>query len=101
MIAILTRGFLIAALLAGWQAALVHPLEHHGKRGELVHLGQDQQRSPGSLCDALDDLTACAPAAPAVVAAAPAVHAVFLPHHAAPRAADAPPFLSQGPPSLL
>lgn len=59
------RLFLAAALLAAWQGALVHPLEHVGEQGELVHLtrlaaagdGCDDQdhgdSGPNALCDAI------------------------------------------------
>jgi hypothetical protein len=35
----LARLFLVVALLAGWQSALVHPLSHVDEQGQLVHLG--------------------------------------------------------------
>jgi hypothetical protein len=60
---ILARLLLVVALLAGWQAALLHPLEHVDGQGELVHAGHEEG-SPAdraeNLCDALAALTACA-----------------------------------------
>ncbi|HEV3009100.1 MAG TPA: hypothetical protein VGX52_08720 [Burkholderiales bacterium] len=38
MLARLARVFLVVALLAGWQAALQHPIEHVDELGEFVHL---------------------------------------------------------------
>jgi hypothetical protein len=84
----LARLFLVIALLAGWQAALAHSIEH----GSEAH-------EESSLCDALDALTACAPetALPSVAFSPPADSArAYQPR--APRIAEAPPFLSQGPP---
>jgi len=98
------RIFLILGLLAGWQAALQHPIEHVGSLGQFVHLhdGDSQDPESGPLCDALAALTACAPAAiPALLASAPASHSLPIVHADAPRAAEAPPFLSQGPPSSV
>jgi hypothetical protein len=72
------RLFLAAALLAGWQAANVHPLGHTDESGRLVHSGgssQQKERGNGAnaLCDAIAALAVCAhgPAQlPAVVPAA-------------------------------
>jgi hypothetical protein len=97
--------WLAIALLSSWQAALEHPIAHVDENGEFVHLhddGHSHQDKSGSglLCDALAALTACAPEALPVVAASDrAEPQLFLPHESAPRVADAPPFLSQGPPA--
>ncbi|MEW5862818.1 MAG: hypothetical protein AB1773_04390 [Pseudomonadota bacterium] len=72
------RLFLAAALLAGWQAAIVHPLAHADESGRLVHSGgssQHEERGNGAnaLCDAIAALAVCAqgPARlPAIVPAA-------------------------------
>jgi hypothetical protein len=98
------RLFLVLALLAGWQAALQHPIEHVGSLGQFVHLhdGDSQDPESGPLCDALAALTACAPdATPSLFASQRPLH--FLPslQALAPRVAEAPPFLSQGPPASV
>ena len=101
MIARLARVALAFALLAGWQAALLHPLEHVDSHGALVHAGQDHQKTPGELCDQLNALTACAPAAAVALAVAEVFQEFPLQRSGAPRVAEALPFLSQGPPTLL
>ena len=100
MLARLARVLLVAALLAGWQAALLHPLQHLDEAGRFVHLGEDH--SGGSdLCDKLAALTACAASAPQCFAAlAPSSHSLPSPK-AQQCAAEAPPFFAQGPPALL
>jgi hypothetical protein len=81
----LARVAFLVVLLAGWQAALNHPIEH------LSHEHSAQ-------CDVLDALTACAAVTPTLTAAAhPGFHEIFHPT-GAPRLADAPPFFAQGPP---
>ena len=101
----IARIALAAVLLVAWQAALQHPIEHVDARGEFVHLpgghSHENQSGAGSLCDLLATLTACA---------AP-THTVFGPFQSdydspsypasAPRVAEAPPFLSQGPPASV
>lgn len=104
---VLGRLLLILVLLAGWQAALVHPLEHTDDAGRLVHAGDGPGRGDSSpdpsakLCDALSALTACA----AQASLAPGVEPTgerFASYAAERlRRADPPPFLSQGPPALL
>ena|SRR5688572_30202211 len=105
---VLARLLLVLALLAGWQAALVHPLEHVDEHGRLVHAGDgredggDASSDPSAtLCDALSALTACAVHAGLAVAALAVErrHFSFLAGRL--RRADPPPFLSQGPPALL
>jgi hypothetical protein len=98
----LFRLFLVVALLSGWQSALVHPIEHVDEAGEFVHLGHDHDgEAAGPLCDTLAALTACAPNGIAVLPVEPVKHEVILARHeSAPRAAEAPPFLSHAPPSL-
>lgn len=100
------RLFLAAALLAAWQGALVHPLEHLDVHGGLVHLdgkdgrdGRDGKRGNDAQCDALAAVAACVdgriplavphPAAAAVAVAAPA--AVL-------RGVPPPAYRSQAPP---
>lgn len=105
LLARLARVFLAVALLAAWQAALQHPIEHVDELGELVHLHDDHSpddSDAGALCDLLDSLTACAPdpVAWAVVAQQfdnPPSSFTY----GEPRVAEAPPFLSQGPPTSV
>jgi hypothetical protein len=87
-------------LLAGWQAALQHPLDHVDELGEFVHLQGGDSSDESSFCDALAALTACAPdAAQSPVASEQFEQFLGSLHQSAPRVADAPPFLSQGPPA--
>lgn len=97
----LARIFLAAALLLAGQAALVHPLEHVDDHGALVHSGEQHERTGGELCDALQALTACVPDAPRRLAVPEVFDVPAVPVERAPRVAEAPPFLSQGPPQLL
>jgi hypothetical protein len=101
----LARIILAAALLAGWQGALLHPLQHFDKQGGFVHLADghsgDQKTGKSALCDALAALTACAGYAPITAACIDCRHHSSSPYQAELRAAQAPPFLSQGPPALL
>jgi ATP phosphoribosyltransferase regulatory subunit HisZ len=101
---VVARLLLVVALLAGWQASLVHPLEHVDAEGVLVHAGHDEGSSTDraeNLCDALAALTACATQAATVfeVEKSEAKHSSFAAERL--RRADPPPFLSQGPPTLL
>jgi hypothetical protein len=103
---IASRIFLILALLAGWQAALQHPIEHVDGLGEFVHVHSGHSHEDGSesgpLCDALAALTACAPdAMPLLVASQQLEHSPPSLRADAPRVAEAPPFLSQGPPASV
>lgn len=102
----LARLLLVLALLAGWQAALLHPLQHRDENGRYVHLGAPDagKGQPAKLfaCDALASLAACAPQTQAGLP--PLCCGQDLPatsDFAARLAAAAPPFLSQGPPALL
>jgi len=101
----LGRVVLVVALLAGWQSALVHPLTHVDKTGGYVHLtdGQPKPKKSDSsgLCDVLAALAACAPNTPVVYVPISDPQAAFNPLAAVPRIAEAPPFLSQGPPAIL
>jgi hypothetical protein len=105
----LARLALAAVLLVAWQAALQHPIEHVDGLGELVHVhsghahdeGRSDEPDTGSLCDLLAALTACA--AQAAVALAGSFSGFKAPEYpvSAPRLAEAPPFLSQGPPASV
>ena len=96
------RLLLVMGLLAGWQAALQHPIEHDDAAGDLVHLHGDGHSDAGPLCDLLAALTACAPpAATPLLARDPVELQAALVSDCAPRPAEAPPFLSQGPPASV
>ena len=100
MMARLARLALAAAFVLAGQAALLHPLQHVDQQGSLVHVpGKD--KTPGKLCDTLAALTACVPDAPQLFAAAESVGTLPIAYLRVPRLAEAPPFLSQGPPTLL
>jgi hypothetical protein len=103
----LARLLLALALLAGWQAALVHPLKHLDAQGGYVHLGAADSKDGKSgradgLCDAIAALATCAASAGTKIAppccrdASPAAR-----DGALRLAAASPPFLSQGPPASL
>lgn len=99
---------LLSALISGWNAGLLHPFKHVDENGRLVHLagapvGDSQPASPATdkLCDVLAGLAACLPGATSVVAELAGTQFVACDFAGEPRAADAPPFLSQGPPTLL
>ena len=97
--------WLILSLLASWQSALEHPIRHVDELGEFVHLhdghSHEDGSEAGSLCDLLAALTACAaPAQVAFVHFAAEYKPLSYPT-SAPRIADAPPFLSQGPPASV
>jgi hypothetical protein len=101
----IARIALVVVLLAGWQAALKHPIEHLDALGGFVHVNDghshDDESQRGSLCDLLAALTACAAPAPAAFAAAQSDFESPGYPSSAPRLADAPPFLSQGPPASV
>ena len=106
MIARALRVLLAVALLAAWQNALVHPVEHVDEAGALVHLadghGGDQRggHAGNPLCDAVAALAAC-------VAGTPGLAFLSLPGASAPVAneaggrlpAPALAYRSQAPPS--
>ena len=105
MTARLARVFLVVALLAGWQLALVHPLQHVAVDGSLVHLSDPHSgKSPAessALCDALAALTACTSNSTPVLAFFPlAPQSVALPLFMA-ASRSGPPFFAQGPPALV
>jgi hypothetical protein len=90
VLARLARVFLVVALLAGWQAALGHSVEH----GASWH-------EDGPLCGALDGLTACAAQEGAKLAPINSVDGAPALPFDAPRLAERPPFLSHGPPASV
>jgi hypothetical protein len=94
------RFLLLLALVAGWQAALLHPITHVDADGGLVHRHDGQSPGAGELCDALAALTTCASDfSHPFTASAQVADAVQFWRNGAPRTADALPFLSQGPPA--
>lgn len=108
MLGPLARAFLAVTLLAAWQVALLHPLQHVDSNGDLVHVSD--ARSPGSdpssepsdnLCDALGALGACASGTTGTLTLPSLVYETLLQVAAAPRRAQQPPFLAQAPPILL
>jgi hypothetical protein len=94
----LARVLLVVALLAGWQSALKHAIEHVDELGQLVHRHSSHSDEDGSVCDSLAALTAVAAEAPFVYGTYPPAFEVTSHPIQAPRVAQAPPFLSQGPP---
>ncbi len=103
------RFLLALALLAVWQAALLHPLQHVDARGAFVHVpGKHVPKVPGdgsspnSLCDALAAVAACVSGAAQLAAvAAPLIESV--PSRQALRrpGATLSAYRSQAPPALL
>jgi len=97
------RVLFLVVLLAGWQAALQHPIEHVDELGAFVHLhgghSPDQGSDAGLLCDALAALTACAPDAYVISGTCFPDYPVQFQPIGAPRLAEAPPFFAQGPPA--
>jgi hypothetical protein len=95
---------LAAALLAGWQSALEHPLEHIDEYGGFVHKSgehHDSSNADGPLCDAIAAVAVavgCA-AAPAAFAAPEFAAAAEVPSRAQPNTPLAP--SSRDPPQLL
>ena len=106
---LMLRATLVVTLLAAWSTGLVHPLVHADGNGNLVHAGTASYGGDGKppatatdgLCDVLASLAACLPgfAGPSIAAAADVVSTVTV--YGTIRVAEAPPFLSQGPPALL
>ncbi len=105
----LARLALAAVLLVAWQAALQHPIEHVDGLGELVHVhsghghddGHPDEPDTGSLCDLLAALTACATQGGIALAGSFSDYKAPEVPVSAPRLAEAPPFLSQGPPAAV
>ena len=73
------RIVLAVALLAAWQNALVHPVEHVDEHGGLVHLAgghdghghEDEEGGPSALCDAIAAVAACVDGPAGIVFAVP------------------------------
>jgi hypothetical protein len=110
---VLLAGLLTAALLGGWRASLLHPLEHVDEHGHFVHLhdadggdARGENDHDGDPSDRIGDLLALL--ATCAAGALPVSDSPSLEHDApprafpgAPRAAEPPPFLSQGPPASV
>jgi hypothetical protein len=97
----LARLALAAVLLAAWQAALQHPVEHVDKLGGFVHVpggSHEDGSDAASLCGLLAALTACAAPSQALFLQFQSDYEPLLYPCGAPRVAEAPPFRSQGPP---
>lgn len=100
------RLVLAATLLAAWQGALVHPLEHFDAHGGLVHLsgGQDghdhdDESGPSALCDAVAAVAACVDGRVPLALSFFGAEAVALPEPvSAPRGPAPPAYRSQAPP---
>jgi hypothetical protein len=100
----IARIALAAVLLVAWQAALQHPIEHVDALGEFVHVQDGHHENPsgaGSLCDLLATLTACAAPTQTVFGSFQSDYDPPSYPSSAPRVAEAPPFLSQGPPASV
>ena len=96
---VIARLALAAALVLAAQAALLHPLQHVDTQGGLVHVpGKD--KAPGKLCDALGAFGAWAADAPSNLPVLDSFEKPVTLSPGAPRPAEAPPFLAQGPPTL-
>lgn len=104
----LLRLSLAALLLAVWQGALLHPLQHVDAAGAFVHVpgknlphgGGD--KSANALCDAIAAVAACvAGTIPLTVPALAGISLVAPRQAAAPRAAPPPAYRSQAPPVVL
>ena len=103
------RILLALALLAVWQGALLHPLQHVDAKGAFVHVpGSHLPKSPGDKsgsspsCDAITAVTACiSGTAQPIVAAIAGGDTSFRRHAVAPLLAPAPAYRSQAPPTLL
>jgi hypothetical protein len=106
----LARGLrlvLAVALLAAWQGALLHPLEHLDRHGGFVHVAgtthdPDEEGGPTALCDVIAAVAACVGESPALsFAAVTGRDAPDLFRGVAPRSAPPPAYRSQAPPALL
>ena len=94
------RLFLAAALLAAWQGALLHPLEHFDQHGALVHLGGSEEKQDAQ-CDALAAVASCVGSSPLwLVFASPRGESHASSSKASLRGAPAPAYRSQAPPQL-
>lgn len=99
----LARLALIAVLLSGWTAGLLHPLTHTDEAGRLVHFhgdGKPAGTAADKLCDVLGAL-ACLPGYFGGGATDLASLSVSNPYATIASGGEAPPFFAQGPPALL
>jgi hypothetical protein len=104
-----SRFLLALALLAVWQGALLHPLQHVDAKGAFVHVpGEHAPKLPGDkntqnpLCDAIAAVAACVSgSAKIAVGAVPGVESIQPREIVALFGAPQPAYRSQAPPSLL
>lgn len=98
------RLVLAVALLAAWQGALVHPLEHADEHGALVHFQQQDEdgRSDGQeLCDALAAVATFVDSVPPLaIAFASTAPRAFRIAYATPPSTAPPAYRSQAPPQV-
>ena len=103
------RILLALALLAVWQGALLHPLQHVDAKGVFVHVqGENvpkvpgEKKAPNPLCDAIAAVAACVSGSAAIaVGAAPGAESLRAREIVALFGAPPPAYRSQAPPSLL
>jgi len=101
------RLVLAVALLAAWQGALIHPLEHLDHQGGFVHVAAtphdpDKEGGPSARCDVIAAVAACVGDSPAL--SFPAVPGRDTPADLggdALRSPSPPAYRSQAPPVLL
>jgi len=102
------RFLLALALLAVWQGALLHPLQHVDAKGAFVHVqGKNvptvpDKNAPNPLCDAIAAVSACVSGSATIaVDAVPGVESIHPRESVALFGAPLPAYRSQAPPSLL
>jgi hypothetical protein len=105
----LLRLALAALLLAVWQGALLHPLQHVDAKGAYLHVpgkllskAPGDKGSPNPLCDAIAAVAACVSGvAPPAVSVVQGVETVSRNDLVALIGARSPAYRSQAPPALL
>jgi hypothetical protein len=105
----LLRLSLAALLLAVWQGALLHPLQHIDAKGAFVHVpGSHAPKVPGDrssskpLCDAIAAVSACVSGLPqAAPGALAGAESILARESVALFGAPPPAYRSQAPPSFL
>jgi hypothetical protein len=94
------RLFLAVALLAAWQSALVHPLEHADDAGHLIHVPGGDGEHADPLCDALGAVGSVVGDGPRPFAVPDQVEPSIGSRIEAPRAAAPRYYRSQAPPQV-
>ena len=103
----LLRLLLAAALLAAWQGALLHPIEHIDRAGQLVHVAgtthdPNEDGGPSALCDAIAAVAGCVGEGPKQLIVPPAGgESVAIAAAGEPRGSPPRYYSSRAPPSLL